>query len=44
MISLYNLNPSVKLKSQMLEIATQWGNEKSLATLYLLEYKKQNKV
>ena len=43
MVSLYNLNPTVKLKSQMLEIATQWGNEKSLATLYLLEYKKQMK-
>jgi DNA-3-methyladenine glycosylase II len=44
MISLYNLNPTVKLKSQMLEIAAQWGNEKSLATLYLLEYKKQYKI
>lgn len=43
MISLYSLNPTVKLKSQMLEIATQWGSKKSLATLYLLEYKKQLK-
>jgi DNA-3-methyladenine glycosylase II len=44
MISLYSLNPTVKLKSQMLEIAAQWGGEKSLATLYLLEYKKQYEI
>lgn len=44
MVSLYNLNPNVKLKSQMLEIASHWGNQKSTAVLYLLEWKKQKKI
>ena len=43
MITLYNLDPNVKLKAQMLEISENWGNQKSLAVLYLLEWKKQNK-
>lgn len=43
MVTLYNLNPIVKLKAQMLEIAENWGNQKSLATLYLLEWKKNSK-
>ncbi len=42
MISLYDLNPNVKLKSQMLEIAAKWGNEKSKAVLYLLEWKQRS--
>jgi DNA-3-methyladenine glycosylase II len=43
MISLYNLNPKVRLKAQMLEVADNWGNQKSLAVLYLLAYKEFNK-
>lgn len=40
MVSLYGLNEKVKLKAQMLEIAENWGEQKSLAVLYLLAYKK----
>ncbi len=40
MISLYGLNEKVKLKAQMLAIAENWGEHKSLAVLYLLAYKK----
>jgi DNA-3-methyladenine glycosylase II len=43
MTSLYNLNPEVKLKTQMLEIAENWGDQKSLAVLYLLSWKKFKK-
>lgn len=43
MISLYNLNPNVKLKAQMVEISEKWGNQKSLAVLYLLAWKQHNK-
>ena len=43
MISLYNLDPKVKLKAQMLKIAENWGNQKSLAVFYLLAYKAFNK-
>lgn len=43
MVSLYNLNPNVKLKAQMLEIAEKWGNQKSMAVLYLLSWKKLKK-
>ncbi|TAF75592.1 MAG: DNA-3-methyladenine glycosylase 2 family protein [Bacteroidetes bacterium] len=43
MINLYGLNPNVKLKAQMLEIAKKWKNQKSLAVLYLLAYKAYNK-
>ena len=43
MVTLYNLDPKVKLKAQMLEISENWGNQKSFAVLYLLEWKKQNK-
>lgn len=43
MIHLYQLNPQNKLKSQMLQVAEKWGNQKSLAVLYLLEWKKQQK-
>lgn len=44
MIKLYNLDPKVKLKAQMLEIAEKWKHQKSLAVLYLLEAKKSKKV
>jgi DNA-3-methyladenine glycosylase II len=40
MVKLYGLNPNVKLKAQMLEIAEKWGRQKSLAVLYLLSWKK----
>ncbi|MBQ0907949.1 DNA-3-methyladenine glycosylase 2 family protein [Flavobacterium sp. F-328] len=40
MVSLYGLNEKVKLKAQMLEIAENWGEHKSLAVLYLLAFKK----
>jgi DNA-3-methyladenine glycosylase II len=40
MVSLYGLNPKVKLKAQMLSIAERWEQQKSLAVLYLLAYKK----
>ncbi len=45
MVSLYNLDPKVKLKAQMLEVAKNWEGQKSLAVLYLLSWKKsQQKV
>ena len=44
MVSLYNLDPNTKLKAQMLEVSKQWGTQKSLAVLYLLERKKLKKV
>lgn len=44
MIYLYQLDPKNKLKSQMLQIAEKWGNQKSLAVLYLLEWKKLYKL
>jgi DNA-3-methyladenine glycosylase II len=40
MTKLYSLNPTLKLKSQMLEVAKNWDNQKSLAVLYMLEAKK----
>jgi DNA-3-methyladenine glycosylase II len=40
MTEVYKLNPRHKLKQQMLEIAEKWGDHKSLAVLYLLEWKK----
>jgi DNA-3-methyladenine glycosylase II len=40
MVSFYGLNEKVKLKAQMLAIADNWGEQKSLAVLYLLAYKK----
>ena len=43
MVSLYNLNPKVKLKAQMLEISENWEGQKSLAVLYLLAWKQHNK-
>lgn len=43
MVSLYQLDPKVKLKAQLLQVAENWGNHKSLAVLYLLEWKKYKK-
>jgi DNA-3-methyladenine glycosylase II len=40
MIKLYDLNPNIKLKAQMLEISEKWESQKSLAVLYLFEAKK----
>ena len=40
MVSLYGLNEKVKLKAQMLAIAENWGEHKSIAVLYLLAFKK----
>lgn len=39
MIALYDLNPDVKLKSQMMGIAENWGDKKSIAVHYLLAWK-----
>lgn len=43
MVKLYNLNPNVKLKSQMIDISNIWGEHKSLAVKYLLTWKEYNK-
>ena len=40
MVKLYNLDEKSRLKAQMLEVASHWGEHKSLATLYILGYKK----
>jgi DNA-3-methyladenine glycosylase II len=39
MVSAYNLDPNTKLKAQMLAVADAWGTNKSLAVLYLLDWK-----
>ena len=39
MVKLYGLNPNVKLKAQMIEISSAWGEHKSLAVKYLLAWK-----
>jgi DNA-3-methyladenine glycosylase II len=45
MTRVYGLDPSSKLKAQMLEIASLWGNHRSLAVKYLLSWKEQqNKI
>jgi DNA-3-methyladenine glycosylase II len=43
MVKLYGLNPNVKLKAQMLDVAEVWGEYKSLAVKYLLAWKEFNK-
>jgi DNA-3-methyladenine glycosylase II len=43
MTSLYGLDPTVKLKAKMLEISEKWGDQKSLAVLYLLDWKNYQK-
>jgi DNA-3-methyladenine glycosylase II len=44
MVKLYGLDPNVKLKAQMLEVAEVWGAHKSLAVKYLLAWKEFNKI
>lgn len=45
MTRVYGLDSSSKLKAQMLEIASLWGNHRSLAVKYLLSWKDhQNKI
>lgn len=39
MVSLYDLNPKLKLKSQMIEIAEHWGEHKAISVKYLLAWK-----
>lgn len=43
MVSVYNLDPNMGLKAQMLDISEKWENQKSLAVLYLLQWKLHNK-
>ncbi len=43
MVRLYELNPNVKLKNQMLDISNTWHEHKSLAVNYLLSWKAFNK-
>lgn len=46
MVSLYQLDEKVRLKAHMLKISENWGQNKSIAVLYLLAYKefiKRNK-
>ncbi|MCP9747756.1 DNA-3-methyladenine glycosylase [Lacihabitans sp. CS3-21] len=44
MTSLYGLDPKVKLKASMIKISEKWSNQKSLAVLYLLDWKKYQKL
>ena len=39
MVKGYNLDPNVKLKAQMIDISNDWGEHKSLAVRYLLDWK-----
>lgn len=39
MTQVYGLNPNARLKAQMTEVAMHWGNNQSLAVLYLLAWK-----
>jgi len=43
MTSLYGLDSKLKLKAKMIEISEKWGNQKSLAVLYLLDWKNYQK-
>jgi DNA-3-methyladenine glycosylase II len=43
MVSVYGLEEKVKLKAQMLELAENWKEQKSLAVLYLFAWKQHNK-
>lgn len=43
MVTLYGINPNVKLKAQMITISEKWGNQQSLAVLYLLAWKQHTK-
>lgn len=39
MVKLYGLNPASRLKAQMLEVSGAWEDDRSLAVLYLLDWK-----
>lgn len=39
MVKLYGLDPASRLKAQMLEVSGAWAGDRSLAVLYLLEWK-----
>jgi DNA-3-methyladenine glycosylase II len=39
MVGLYGLDPNTKLKAQMIAVADEWGDHKSLAVRYLLSWK-----
>ncbi len=43
MVTQYNLNPNYKLKKQMIAVADNWGEHKSLAVKYLLAWKNFSK-
>lgn len=43
MTNLYGLDPKTKLKAQMIEISEKWPDQKSLAVLYLLDWKNYKK-
>ncbi|HLO43340.1 MAG TPA: hypothetical protein VK175_03335 [Leadbetterella sp.] len=43
MTNLYGLDPNVKHKAQMIEVSEKWGDQKSLAVLYLLAWKNYQK-
>lgn len=43
MTNLYGLDPKTKLKAQMIEISEKWAGQKSLAVLYLLDWKNHKK-
>ena len=43
MVRTYGLNPNIKLKAQMVDISTAWGEHKSLAVRYLLAWREFNK-
>jgi DNA-3-methyladenine glycosylase II len=43
MVSLYGLNPNTRLRAQMQEVGSRWGNQKSRAVRYLLAWKEATK-
>ena len=43
MVKLYGLDPNSRLKAQMVDISSAWGEHKSLAVKYLLAWKEFNK-
>lgn len=44
MVKFYGLNPTVKLKAQMNEIAENWGEQKLLAVKHLLAWKEHDRI
>jgi DNA-3-methyladenine glycosylase II len=43
MVSLYGLDAKTKLKAQMMQVTEAWGQQASLAVLYLLDWKNSRK-